>query len=322
MMIALALTLFAQTEIRNHSTWKDTEGSLIDCHEGHLLRIGKTFYWYGRAYQGNTDGVFGEKGARFRCGLTCYSSTDLVSWTNRGVILAYPDSGWLTKGTWHRPRVLFNAATGTYVLWFFMFPDTTPGYFSAVVATSTAPSGPFTVRTGPGFRVSGDLALFQDRDGAGYLCYEVKRRILVSRLTDDFLNITGEPVVAMQEGGNHEGSSMIFYKGKYIVAGSGVEGLDPTETFYAVADHPMGPYTYKGLMSEQKTWRSQISAFVYLEESDRLFAMCEQWLIGPTGSRVPGEQSCQLWLPVTFNPATGAAKLTHVEKWNPWAKAP
>jgi hypothetical protein len=144
----------------------------------------------------------------------------------------------------------------------------------------------------------------------------------VSRLTDDFLNITGEPTVAMKDAGNHEGSSMAFYKGKYLVAGSGVEGLDPTETFLAVADHPMGPYAYKGLISEQKTWRSQISAFVYLEESDRLFAMCEQWLIGPKGERVPGEQSCQLWLPVTFDPKTGAAKLEHVDRWDPWAKAP
>ena len=321
-MISLVLAVLAQTEIRNHSAWKDTEGNLIDCHEGHLLRIEKTFYWYGRAYKGNVDGIFGEKGAKFRCGLTCYSSTDLVTWTKRGVILAVPESGWLTQGTWHRPRVLFNAATGRYVLWYFMFPDGTPGYFTAVVATSTSPTGPFTVRTGPGFRVSGDLALFQDRDGKGYLCTEVKRQILVRRLTEDFLDVTGEPTVALKEGGNHEGSSMILYKGKYLVAGSGVEGLDPTETVVAVADHPMGPYTYQGRISERKTWRSQISAFVYIEESDRLFAMCEQWLIGPTGDRVPAEQSCQLWLPVTVDSRTGAVRMEHVDRWNPWTKGP
>lgn len=48
----------------------------------------------------------------------------------------------------------------------------------------------------------------------------------------------------------------------------------------AVADAPMGPYEVKGLMSEQKTWRSQISSFCHIPETDTLFALCEQWLIG------------------------------------------
>src|SRR6185295_1801920 len=54
-----------------------------------------------------------------------------------------------------------------------------------------------------------------------------------------------------------------------------------------------------------------------LKESDRLIAMCEQWLIFPNGERVPAEQSCQLWLPVTFDPATGVAKMVHVNQWDP-----
>ena len=52
--------------------------------------------------------------------------------------------------------------------------------------------------------------------------------------------------------------------------------MDPIDTFYGVADAPLGPYEYKGLMSERKTWNSQISAFVHIAESDRLMAMCEQ----------------------------------------------
>jgi hypothetical protein len=113
---------------------------------------------------------------------------------------------------------------------------------------------------------------------------------------------------------------MVRYQGKYIVAGSGVEGLQPTETSYAVADEPLGPYAYKGFMSREKTWKSQLSAFFYLAESDRLMALCEQWLTGPGGERVPAELSCQLWLPVTFDPATGVARMQHVERWDPWVR--
>jgi hypothetical protein len=60
--------------IRNHAIWKDAQGDIIDCHEGGILRMGNTFYWYGRAYKGNTDGIYGAGGARFRCGLTDQSA--------------------------------------------------------------------------------------------------------------------------------------------------------------------------------------------------------------------------------------------------------
>jgi hypothetical protein len=311
----------AAPDIENHVQRRDTAGNLIDCHEGGMLRIGSTFYWYGREYKGNVFGIYGAEGAQFRGGINCYSSTDLVNWTNRGQVLSYPSSGFLTGGTWHRPRVLFNAPTGKYVLWFFMFPDGTADTFTAVVATSGSPTGPFTVQTGPGFHVSGDLALLQDQDGQGYIAYDniQNRQILVSRLTGDFRNLTGSAIPGLPDGAEHEGTSLARYKGKYIVAGSGVAGLSPTDTSYAVADSIMGPYTPMGLMSEQNTWSSQISSFVYVAESDRLFAMCEQWLIGPNGEQVPAEESCQLWLPVTFDPATGVAMMEHVDRWDPWA---
>jgi hypothetical protein len=307
-----------QVEIRNHTRWMDTDGNRIDCHEGGILRVADTFYWVGRSYKGNVDGIFGAEGAKFRCGFVCYSSTDLVHWKNRGSVLSYPSSGFLTRGTWHRPRMIFNAKTGKYVLWFFMFPDGTKSTFTMVVATADAPTGPFTVLTGEGFHVGGDLITFLDRDGRGYLCYEEGRKIRVQELTPDFLNLTGPVTVALQDGKPHEGSSLAYYKGRYLLAGSDVVGLNPSETVYAVADAPLGPYEYKGLMSEQKTWRSQICGFVYVAESDRLIAMCDQWLTGPDGNRASGEESALLWLPVHFDPRTGVARLEPVESWNPW----
>ncbi|HPM84697.1 MAG TPA: hypothetical protein PLF81_28525, partial [Candidatus Anammoximicrobium sp.] len=77
-------------------------------------------------------------------------------------------------------------------------------------------------------------------------------------------------------------------------------------------------YREMGRMSEQRTWNSQISNFVYIAESDKVFAMCDQWFRGPKGERVPIDESCQLWLPVSFDPAIGAAKMQNVEQWDPW----
>jgi hypothetical protein len=111
---------------------------------------------------------------------------------------------------------------------------------------------------------------------------------------------------------------LIRYKGKYIAAGSGVEGWNPTDTSYAVADQPLGPYRDMGRVSENRTWHSQISNFVYIAESDKMMAMCDQWFRGPKGKRVPIDDSLQLWLPVTFDPATGVAKMQFVQQWDPW----
>lgn len=110
-VLALGCPRVDAAEIRNHTVWKDTEGELIDCHEGGILRVGDTFYWHGRAYKGHKTGMYGKEGAKFRCGLNVYSSTDMVNWTCRGACLSYPASGWVTEGTWHRPRVLYNDQT-------------------------------------------------------------------------------------------------------------------------------------------------------------------------------------------------------------------
>ena len=71
-------------------------------------------------------------------------------------------------------------------------------------------------------------------------------------------------------------------------------------------------------MSAQRTWNSQISNFVHITESDKVFAMCDGWFRDPKGRRVTIDESCQLWLPVSFDPTTETAKMLRVEAWDPW----
>ena len=97
--------------------------------------------------------------------------------------------------------------------------------------------------------------------------------------------------------------------------GSGVRGWNASETHYAVADSPLGPYGAKKQMSEQNTWNSQIRDFVYVAESDLVFAMCDAWWI-------PDKQdlnaSRYLWLPIDFDPETNTAKMLYQENWTPF----
>jgi hypothetical protein len=261
-------------------------------------------------------------------GFTCYSSKNLVDWKYEGVCFTFPKEGWLATGTSHRPNVLYCDKTGKYVLWFFCIGTTEPEYPAAMLAVAVAdkPAGPFTFlgqrNTAEEHGWGQDLGLFKDRDGKGYLVYDDgHRNIRVDLLADDFLSTSGQTAIALASDGRqkrHEGAALIRYKGKYIAAGSGVQGWNPTDTSYAVADSPLGPYREMGAMSEGRTWNSQISNLVYIAESDRVFAMCDQWFRGPGGQRVPIDESCQLWLPVSFDPATGVAKMLHVKEWDPF----
>ncbi len=324
----VSVSAVANEPIRNHAAWTDTAGNPISCHDGGITRVGDTFYWYGTCYKGNPTGVWGRKGALFQQGFNCYSSKNLVDWKYDGVCFQFPKDGWLAKGTSHRPNVLACDKTGKFVLWFFCIGTTEPEYPAAMLAVAVAdkPAGPFTFvgqrNTAEEHGWGQDMGLFEDTDGKGYLVYDDgHRNIRVDLLADDFLSTSGQTTIALKSDGKskrYEGAALIRYKGKYIAAGSGVEGWNPTDTSYAVADAPLGPYREMGRMSEQRTWNSQISNVVYIAESDKVFAMCDQWFRGPKGERVPIDESCQLWLPVSFDPVSGAAKMLNVDAWNPW----
>ena len=314
--------------ICNDTVWTDTAGNRISCHDGGISRFGDTFYWYGTSYQGNPKGLFGRKAASLQKAFHCYRSKNLVDWKFEGACFEFPKNGWLAQGTSHRPNVLFNDKTHKYVLWFFCIGTTEPEYPAAMlaVAVADAPAGPFQFigqrNTAEEHGWGQDLGLFKDLDGKSYLVYDDgHRNIRVDRLADDFLSSSGQTTIALKSDGQnkrYEGAALIRYKGKYVAAGSGVEGWTPTDTSYAVADKPLGPYRKMGRMSEKRTWNSQISNFVYIAESDKVMSMCDQWFRGPKGQRVPIDESLQLWLPVTLDPATGVAKMQPVQEWDPW----
>lgn len=307
------------------------DNTSVDCHEGCVVRVGSWFYWYGRSYRGNVRGIYGTEGAKFRCGVVCYKSTDLEMWEFVGDVLRYEDAErgdefrWMVEGTWHRMRVVYHAKRQRYVMWFFVL-EILDGQARVrdVVAEAERPEGPFVIvgETARGREVSGDLALWTEADGTGYVFNgDWKRSCWMARLNADYRGIEGEQVVVFPagEGRVYEGICIAKYRGKYLAAASGVVGLNASETTYAVSDHVMGPWEVKGVMSEQETWGSQISSFFYLEESDCLIALCDCWLHDGRGNLVDAEQSAQLWLPVRFDPVSGVAKMEYLPQWDPFS---
>jgi hypothetical protein len=309
-----------QSMIKNNSDWLDTDGNPVFAHDGGISRFADKFYWYGSNYAGNPSGLYGTQYANKNNGFNLYTSDDLYNWKYEGVVLEVPQSGWGSVGTSHRAHVIYNDKTGKYVMWFFHFPERYPDVM-ATVAVADKPTGPFKLlgkrKTAAPNGYAQDLNVFKDEDGKAYLVYDDGRRnIRVDLLSDDYLNSSGRTVIALKP--THEAPAMVKYKGKYIVAGSGVLGWSGTETHYAVADSPLGPYTEKRRMSEERTWDSQITDFVYLKESNVLFAMCDSWW-NPDGKDL--NKSRYFWLPVSFDPKTNTAKMYFRQEWNPFETA-
>ncbi|MFT3789369.1 MAG: glycoside hydrolase family 43 protein [Tepidisphaeraceae bacterium] len=122
----------------NGLTWLDTDGNPIHTHGGGVLFHDGVYYWYGEG-----------RGPKWRNdGVTCYSSRDLVNWKNEGVAMKVveddPASPIARGGNIERPKVIYNARTKQFVMWFHLeLKGSRYGSAMAAVATSDSPTGPF-----------------------------------------------------------------------------------------------------------------------------------------------------------------------------------
>lgn len=121
--------------------WFDTEGNIINAHGGGILEREGVYYWYGEHK--------GERSNDALVGVNCYSSTDLLNWHHEGVVLRVSDDpeSPITRGCiLERPKVIYNAKTQKYVMYFHLELKG-KGYAAAHagVAISDSPTGPFSL---------------------------------------------------------------------------------------------------------------------------------------------------------------------------------
>lgn len=123
------------------AVWRDDDGEPINAHGGGLLPHGGRFWWYGEHKVGGAAGNTAQVGVRV------YVSDDLRIWRNAGVALAVSDDPGheLARGCIiERPKVIHNARTGQFVMWFHLeWKDTGYATARAGVAVSDAPGGPY-----------------------------------------------------------------------------------------------------------------------------------------------------------------------------------
>lgn len=123
--------------------WPDNKGIHINAHGGGVLYHEGKYYWFGE------HKIEGKAGNKAMVGVHCYSSADLLNWTDEGIALEVdknnPDSDIAQGCILERPKVIYNSKTGKFVMWFHLELKGM-GYAAARtgVAVSDQVTGPFT----------------------------------------------------------------------------------------------------------------------------------------------------------------------------------
>ena len=102
-------------EFVNIDLWPDDHGQHINAHGGGILFHDGVYYWFGE------HKIAGRGGNQANVGVRCYSSKDLYNWKNEGVALAVAEESdsEIARGCiLERPKVIYNAKTKQFVMWF------------------------------------------------------------------------------------------------------------------------------------------------------------------------------------------------------------
>lgn len=198
-----------------------------------------------------------------------FSSEDLASWSDHGVILRQEDVPWGKPDAYAMWAPDCVQKDGKY---YFYFPDApAAGWgFGIGVAVADNPEGPFTPQQKPIEGVVGiDPCVMIDDDGKAYI-YWSGMGLRGCRLADNMLELEGEQVRLDEPlpEGFKEGPFAFKHKGKYYLTYPWVR-KDTEALAYAMSDNPLGPFEYKGIiMKESPTgcWTNHHSLVEYRGE--------------------------------------------------------
>jgi hypothetical protein len=127
-------------KFRPGELWPDDKGVPIYAHGGGILSHDGVYYWFGE------HKVEGDAGNVAHVGVHVYSSRNLVHWQDGGIALTVaddPKSEIAKGGIIERPKVIYNAKTKTFVMWFHLDKGRNYGMARAALAVSDKATGPY-----------------------------------------------------------------------------------------------------------------------------------------------------------------------------------
>jgi len=282
--------------IANGTQFTATNGSIVHAHGGGILKDGNYYYWFGE--NRTADNRF--------FAVSVYRSTDLKNWEFRNNVLTQSSASELASANIERPKVMFNASTGKYVMWMHKENGTNYSEARAAVAVSSTIDGTYTYQGSfrpQGSFMSRDITIYND-NGTGYMISAADENfdLMIYRLTPDFLGIAA--VVGNFWNDAHREAPALFKRGStYFMMTSAATGWTPNQAQYATATSISGPWSGWTNVGNSTTFSSQptyvlpitgTSGTSYLYFGDR-------WAGAWSG---PVNDSQYVWLPLAFPSST------------------
>jgi hypothetical protein len=302
-----------QVTISNVVPRTDTTGAILDAHDGKVIAdpAGGGYLWYAASYgdckepagpSGCAGAAPGSCGFRLDHNVSLFSSPDLSTWTAHGPVLQAAATG-LGDAVLFCPKVLYNSATKTFVMWFNWIEGSDFSQSFYAVATAPAATGPFTVVvpkvTTLAFADTGDFNVFQDTDGTAYIIYTAHitgsgatHLMSVEQLTPDYLGSLGNKSSSGFFGAGFVEAPTLFrisdgvYGAAFGQCCCYCESGSPI-TLYT-APHPLGPWATQNVLgtgagdaiSAQST---DIFAWTDADGASRLMYIGDRWQSSPDG---------------------------------------
>jgi hypothetical protein len=237
-------------------TFMDTDGKAVNAHGGGVIKVCDTFYLHGEYFLSTTtDNNFN--------GFSMYSSKDLATWKNEGIILPQQPSGQLgpnRKG--ERPHIIRCPATGEYVLYAHSADVTYQADKEVVYATSPTVNGQYAFQgsltdSKGNIAAHSDMSALSDGDSA----YVVTESGWVYTLSSDCHSWVSAKSYSAVNGttGGIEAPTVFKAGSTYYWLGSDKTGWRANDDFYSTAPAMNGPWTYQGYLAPQGklTWMTQ-----------------------------------------------------------------
>ncbi|MEO3820281.1 RICIN domain-containing protein [Plantactinospora sp. B24E8] len=286
----------APVTVTNGTQFTDTNGNVLHAHGGGVLKVGAYHYWFGE--NRNPDNTFRA--------VSVYRSTDLRTWEFRNNVLTQSSAAELQVANIERPKVIYNASTGRYVMWMHKENGSNYSEARAAVASSATVDGAYTYHGSfrpLGQHMSRDITLYND-NGTAYMISAADENydLHIYRLTPDYLGVAG--LVGNFWNDAHREAPAMFKRGStYFLLTSGATGWNPNQARYATASSISGPWTGWTNVGNSTTFNSQPTFVLPIQgtSTTSYLYMGDRWA-GAWGGPVGDSQ--YVWLPISFPSAT------------------
>ncbi|MBX9393843.1 RICIN domain-containing protein [Streptomyces sp. TRM72054] len=292
-LVTAAPASAAPQTITNGTQFTDTSGNPVHAHGGGIIKVGAYYYWFGE--HRNADNTF-----RY---VDAYRSTDLKNWEFRNHVLTQSTDPELAVANIERPKVMYNASTGKFVMWMHKENGSDYSEARAAVAVSDTVDGDYTWQGSfrpLGQHMSRDITVFVDTDGTGYMISAARENydLHIYRLTSDYTGIAAL-VADPWHGGHREAPALFKRNGVYFMLTSGATGWSPNQQQYATATSITGPWTAMTNVGDSTAYGSQTTYVLPVQGTSgtAYLYLGDRWG-NSFGGRV--NDSRYVWLPLTF----------------------